>query len=70
MFEGNQVTIIQPTTDNTHSFLFLANDIAKILEIVNIRSSIQNYDETERCRGVAGCIVPHIPWTLYTSVCQ
>lgn len=44
-FENNKVSIIQ---DNNNKYYFRASDIAKVLEITNIRSSIQNYTDKER----------------------
>ena len=44
-FENNNIEIIK---QEPNTYLFRANDIGKILELSNIRVSIQNYDETER----------------------
>ena len=45
-FENNLITIIK---EDPNIYLFKAADIGKLLDIVNIRSSIQKFDETERC---------------------
>jgi len=47
-FENNPISIIKENVDNKKLYCFKANDIAKVLDILNIRQSIQNYDEDER----------------------
>ena len=47
-FENNPISILEEDLDNKKIYCFKANDIAKILDILNIRQSIQNYDEDER----------------------
>jgi len=47
-FENNPISIIEENVDNKKLYCFKANDIAKVLDILNIRQSIQNYDEDER----------------------
>ena len=47
-FENNPISIIEENLDNKLVYCFKANDIAKVLDILNIRQSIQNYDEDER----------------------
>jgi prophage antirepressor-like protein len=47
-FENNPISIIEENVDNKRVYCFKANDIAKVLDILNIRQSIQNYDEDER----------------------
>ena len=47
-FENNPISIIEENVDNQKLYCFKANDIAKVLDILNIRQSIQNYDEDER----------------------
>lgn len=49
-FENNNIEIIK---QEPNTYLFRANDIGKILELSNIRVSIQNYDETERVVRIA-----------------
>ena len=45
-FENNNITIIK---EEPNTFLFKATDIGKILDIVNIRSTTQNFDDDEKC---------------------
>jgi prophage antirepressor-like protein len=47
-FENNPISILEEDLDNKKIYCFKANDIAKVLDILNIRQSIQNYDEDER----------------------
>ena len=48
-FENNPIAILQQDMDNKKIYYFKASDIGKALGIVNIRSTIQNYeDEDER----------------------
>jgi len=47
-FENNNVSILNEKIDNKKKYYFKASDIAKILNIINIRTSIQNYDEDEK----------------------
>jgi len=45
-FENNNITIIK---EDINTFLFKATDIGKILGLTNIRVTIQNFDEDEKC---------------------
>ena len=45
-FENNNITIIKEEPNN---FLFKATDIGKILDLTNVRVSVQNFDEDEKC---------------------
>ena len=48
-FENNPIAILQQDIDNKKIYYFKASDIGKALGIVNIHSTIQNYeDEDER----------------------
>lgn len=47
MFEGRSVRILGTIVDP----LFVANDIGEILDIVKIKDSIHDYDDTERTTG-------------------
>lgn len=49
-FENNNITIIK---EYNNTYLFKANDIGKILDLTNIRVSIQNFDEDEKCIRLA-----------------
>lgn len=55
-FENNNVSIIHEDINNKKSYWFKAADIAKILDLTNIRVSIQNYDEDEK--GVRKAYTP------------
>lgn len=49
VFEDHSVFIFKETDDeNKKQFYFKASDVGKILDIVNIRTSIQNFDEDEK----------------------
>lgn len=45
-FENNPISIIQDETDK--KYFFKASDVGKVLNIVNIRTSIMNFDDHER----------------------
>jgi len=48
-FENNPIAILQEDTNNKKVYYFKASDVGKVLGIVNIRSTIQNYEnEDER----------------------
>lgn len=47
-FEHNPISILQENVNNKKVYYFKASDIGKALDILNIRVSIQNYDEDER----------------------
>jgi prophage antirepressor-like protein len=47
-FENNNISILKENSDNKNNFLFKASDVAKILDLSQIRSSIQNFDEDEK----------------------
>ena len=44
-FQTNPISILKENIDNKKIYYFKASDIGKALGIVNIRSTIQNYDE-------------------------
>jgi prophage antirepressor-like protein len=46
-FENNPISIIKEEKDNKKIYCFKASDIGKALNIVNIRTSIQNFDGDE-----------------------
>ncbi len=47
-FENNPISILQENNNNKKNYYFKASDIAKALNISQIRSSIQNFDEDEK----------------------
>jgi prophage antirepressor-like protein len=47
-FENNPISIITEDIDNKKLYCFKASDIGKALNIVNIRTSIMNFDEDEQ----------------------
>lgn len=47
-FEKNPISILQEEIDNKKIYWFRASDIGKVLGLVNINVSIQNYDTHER----------------------
>ena len=47
-FENNPISIIRENIGDKKIYYFKASDIGKSLGIVNIRSTIQNYDDDER----------------------
>lgn len=47
-FENHPIAIISEQIGDKTVYCFRASDIAKALGIVNIHSTIQNYDEDER----------------------
>ena len=47
-FENNPISILQEEIDNKKVYWFRASDIGKVLGLVNINVSIQNYDNHER----------------------
>jgi prophage antirepressor-like protein len=49
IFNGTSVSMIEETNeDGKKIFWFLASDIAHVMDIVNIRTTIVNYDNDER----------------------
>jgi hypothetical protein len=55
-FENNNISIIHENINNKKSYWFKAADVAKILNLTNIRVSIQNYDDSEK--GVRKAYTP------------
>jgi prophage antirepressor-like protein len=47
-FENNPISIIKENIDDKRVYYFRASDIGKVLGIVNIRTSIMNFDEDEK----------------------
>ena len=47
-FENNPIAILHEDINSKKMYYFKASDIGKALGIVNIRSTIQNYDDDER----------------------
>jgi prophage antirepressor-like protein len=47
-FENNPISILEEDLDNKRVYYFKASDIGKVLDIVNIRTSIVNFDEDEK----------------------
>ncbi len=47
-FENDDVFIFQEDFDNKINYYFKASDVAKILDLTNIRATIQNYEEDEK----------------------
>ena len=47
-FENNPISIIEEDINTKKLYFFKASDIGKVLGILNIRQSIQNYEEDER----------------------
>lgn len=47
-FENNPISILKENIDDKHIYYFKASDIGKVLGIVNIRTSIMNFDEDEK----------------------
>ena len=47
-FENNPISILQEDINNKKVYYFKASDVAKVLDISQIRSSIQNYDSDEK----------------------
>lgn len=47
-FENNPISILHEDLDNKKVYYFKASDVGKALGIINIHSTIQNYDEDER----------------------
>lgn len=47
-FENNPISILEENLDNKKIYYFKASDIGKVLNLSNIRVSIQNYDEDEQ----------------------
>ena len=47
-FENNPIAILHEDINNKKVYCFKAADIGKVLGILNIRQSIQNYDDDER----------------------
>lgn len=44
-FENNPIAILQEEVNNKTIYWFKAVDIGKVLNLVNIRTSIMNYDD-------------------------
>lgn len=47
-FENHPIFIFKEEVENKKQYYFKADDIGKVLDIVNIRASIQNFNESER----------------------
>lgn len=47
-FENHDISIIKGITDDKPVYWFKANDVAKVIDISNIRSSIQHFTEFEK----------------------
>jgi hypothetical protein len=47
-FENNPILILHEDINNKRIYYFKASDIGKVLDIVNIRTSIINFDEDEK----------------------
>ena len=47
-FENNPISILEENLDNKRVYYFKASDVGKVLNLSNIRVSIQNYDEDEQ----------------------
>jgi prophage antirepressor-like protein len=47
-FENNPISILQEDINNKKVYCFKASDIGKVLNIVNVRTSIMNFDEDEK----------------------
>jgi prophage antirepressor-like protein len=47
-FENNPISILQESNNNKKIYYFKASDVGKVLNIVNIRTSIMNFDDDER----------------------
>jgi len=47
-FENNPISILTENINNKKIYWFKASDIGKALQLINIRTSIMNYDEDER----------------------
>jgi len=47
-FENNPISILEEDLDNKRVYYFKASDVGKVLNLSNIRVSIQNYDEDEQ----------------------
>jgi prophage antirepressor-like protein len=47
-FENNPISILKENSNNKNLYYFKGTDIAKALNIINIRQSIINYDDDER----------------------
>jgi len=47
-FENNPISILHEDIDNKKIYYFKASDVGKVLGIVNIHSTIQNYEDDER----------------------
>lgn len=49
VFENHDIFIFEELdTNNKKQYYFRSTDVGKVLDIVNIRTSIQNFDEDER----------------------
>ena len=48
VFENKTISILKDETNNKKRYYFKASDVAKVLDIKHIRSSIQNYDDDEK----------------------
>lgn len=47
-FENNNVSIIHENINDKKTYWFKASDVGKVLDLTNIRMSVQNYDDTEK----------------------
>lgn len=48
-FSNNKISILKEETNNKFNYWFKSTDIATTLDLTNIYSSVQNYDENEKC---------------------
>ena len=50
LFENHPIFILKEVdVNNKNQFYFKASDVGKVVDIVNIRQSIHQFDEDERC---------------------
>jgi prophage antirepressor-like protein len=66
-FENNPISILQENVNDKKVYWFKASDIGKVLNLVNIRTSIMNYDEDERTVRTTYSSSGGNPDTIYLS---
>ena len=66
-FENNPISILQENVNDKKIYWFKASDIGKVLNLVNIRTSIINYDEDERTVRTTYSSSGGNPDTVYLS---
>jgi prophage antirepressor-like protein len=66
-FENNPIAILQEDVNSKKVYWFKASDIGKALNLVNIRTSIMNYDEDERTVRTTYSSSGGNPETIYLS---